>query len=303
MAGTEGRAMHEGWRVRKDGSVFWGSVVITALHDDRNNVIGFTKVTRDLTERKLAEDKMQQYTRELEAQNKELEQFAYIASHDLQEPLRKIQTFTEVLDKNFNEPAVARKYLEKINSSASRMSQLIRSVLDYSRLSVAETVTEPVDLNNILENVKTDFELLISERNVTILSDKLPLVQGVPPQLQQLFANLIGNAIKFSEKDPLVELRSRTIDDAEAAGYPGLQPGQPYVEISFIDHGIGFDEKYAAKIFTIFQRLHGQKAYPGTGIGLALCKKIVENHHGYIRVESEPGKGSRFFVYLPAATS
>jgi PAS domain S-box-containing protein len=293
-----GRAMHEGWRIRKDNTIFWGSIVITALHDAKKNIIGFTKVTRDLTERKMAEEQLQQYNRELEAQNKELEQFAYIASHDLQEPLRKIQTFTEILEKNITDEPVARKYLERITSSAQRMSQLVRAVLDYSRLSVSDIVLEPVDLNTVLENVKNDLELSISEHSVEIISGKLPVVKGIPIQLHQLLLNLLSNAIKFSETDPEIKLSSRSLQPKENSQYAGLQPGMEYAEILVEDNGIGFEQKYASRIFTIFQRLHGQKAYPGTGIGLALCKKIVDNHYGNIRVESEPGKGSRFFIYL-----
>ena len=302
-ASEEGRAMHEGWRIRKDNTVFWGSIVITALHDEQNNIIGFTKVTRDLTEKKLADDQLKQYAHELEEQNKELEQFAYIASHDLQEPLRKIQTFTEILERFIDDPEQRKKYLERIQSSAQRMSQLIRSVLEYSRLSVTDVKLEPVDLNTILDNVKTDLELQISERGVVIEHGKLPVVKGVQVQLHQLLLNLVSNAIKFSDQDPKIELITRLVKAKELTGYPNLQPGMDYVEILVRDNGIGFEQKYADKIFTIFQRLHGQKTYPGTGIGLALCKKIVDNHHGYIRAESEPGKGSSFFVYLlPAKT-
>ncbi|NCI46315.1 PAS domain-containing sensor histidine kinase [Sediminibacterium soli] len=293
-----GRSMHEGWRIRKDNTIFWGSSVITALHDSDNHIVGFTKVTRDLTERKLAEDQLRQYNRELEAQNKELEQFAYIASHDLQEPLRKIRTFTEVLEKNIGDPDQAKKYLEKISSSARRMTQLVQSVLDYSRLSAKELVLERVDLNQMLTNVKTDLELLIAERQVTIRSGRLPVVKGIPVQLQQLFFNLISNAVKFSDKMPVIEIHSRKLKPRESRAYKELEPGMDYVELEFRDNGIGFEQQYADRIFTIFQRLHGQKSYPGTGIGLALCQKIADNHHGHIRAESEPGKGASFFVYL-----
>jgi PAS domain S-box-containing protein len=297
-ASEEGRAMHEGWRIRKDNTVFWGSIVITALHDEHNNVIGFTKVTRDLTEKKLADDQLKQYAHELEEQNKELEQFAYIASHDLQEPLRKIQTFTEILERHIDEPEQRKKYLERIQSSAERMSQLIHSVLEYSRLSITDVKLEPVDLNIVIENVKTDLELQISEKAVIVDTGKLPVVKGIQMQLHQLFLNLISNAIKFSDQDPKIELAARLVRANELSQFPNVKPGMVYVEIMVRDNGIGFEQKYAEKIFTIFQRLHGQKTYPGTGIGLALCKKIVDNHHGYIRAESEPGKGSSFYVYL-----
>ena len=301
-ATNQGRAMHEGWRRRKDGTSFWSSVVITALHNENHEIIGFSKVTRDLSEKKLAEEKLHQYTKELEAQNKELEQFAYIASHDLQEPLRKIQTFTEVLEKNLKDEIIAKKYLDKVKSSAERMGQLIRSVLDYSRLSLNDIELIPVDLNLIIENVQSDLELQISEKKVTVSHTRLPIVKGIPLQLQQLFSNLVSNAIKFSDTDPLISISSRRVTEADIEQYPDMQKGVRYTEIICRDNGIGFEQKYAAKIFTIFQRLHGQKSYPGTGIGLALCKKIVENHQGHIRVESEPGKGSTFYVYLQVVT-
>jgi PAS domain S-box-containing protein len=295
-----GRAVHEGWRVRKDNTIFWCSSVITALHDSDNHIVGFTKVTRDLTEKKLTEDRLRQYNKELEAKNRELEQFAYIASHDLQEPLRKIQTFTEILEKNLDDAQQVVKYLDKISSSARRMSQLVHSVLEYSRLSVKDIVPERVELDQVLANVRSDLELLITERNAVIKSKRLPAVKGIPMQLQQLFFNLVNNAIKFTDKAPLITISSRKLKAGKNNTYPGLEPGMHYVELLFSDNGIGFEQQYAERIFTIFQRLHGQKSYPGTGIGLALCKKIVENHHGHIHVESEPGKGSCFYICLPA---
>jgi PAS domain S-box-containing protein len=302
VATNEGRATHEGWRMRKDGTMFWGSVVLTALHDEHNNIIAFSKVTRDLTERKLAEERTQKYLVELEAQNRELEQFAYIASHDLQEPLRKIQTFTEIMEKNMENEAVAKKYLHKIHSSANRMTELIKSVLHYSRLSNANIVLEPTDLNVILENIKIDLEVLIEENNAVISSDELPVIDGIPLQLHQLFANLITNAIKFSETDssPEITISSTTVSGDHVAQYhDSIDTDLDYAEIVFKDNGIGFEQQYASKVFTIFQRLHNQESYPGTGIGLALCKKIVDNHKGHIRVETELGEGAAFYIYLP----
>lgn len=302
LARNEGRAMHEGWRMRKDGTRFWGSVVLTALHDEQNNIIAFSKVTRDLTERKLAEERTQKYLAELEAQNRELEQFAYIASHDLQEPLRKIQTFTELMEKNMANESVAKKYLAKIHTSAIRMTELIRSVLHFSRLSNANIVLEPTDLNFILENVMIDLEVLIDESNAVINSDKLPLLNGIPLQLHQLFANLLTNAIKFSKKEitPEITISFAVVSGEQVSKYrSSIDPDLEYAEIVFRDNGIGFEQQYAAKVFTIFQRLHNHESYPGTGIGLALCKKIVDNHKGYIRVVTELEKGAAFYIYLP----
>ncbi len=296
---SNGRAMHEGLRLRKDGSRFWGSVVMTALHDDQNNIIGFTKVTRDLTERKIAEEKMLAYTLELEAQNKELEQFAYIASHDLQEPLRKIRTFTELLQHNLHDELTTKRYFDKINASAHRMSDLIKSVLAYSKISKEGDLWEPVDLNVVLTSVMTDFELLIEEKKATIIREILPSIHGVSGQLNQLFSNLISNALKFTRVSPVIRVTSRILSIEEVANEPTLLPSLTYVEISIADNGIGFDQQYEKKIFTMFQRLHRKEQYAGTGIGLALCKKIVENHNGMIAAKSIQGIGTTFFITLP----
>ncbi len=301
MAGEEGRAMHEGLRKRKDGSTFWGSIVITALHDDNNKVIGFTKVTRDLTERKMAEDKMRQHTAELEVKNRQLEQFAYIASHDLQEPLRKIQTFVEILEKKIDNEDVRNRYYAKITTSAKRMGQLIQSVLNYSRLSQTHELLLPTDLNIILENVLADYELLIEEKKAVIRYDRMPIIQGIELLLGQLFSNLIGNALKFSETEPLISISWRIVNGQELKKLmPAEDPSGNYLELTFKDNGIGFEQQYSEKIFNIFQRLNSQEDYAGTGVGLALCKKIVEHHHGYIYARSELGRGASFFVYLPS---
>jgi len=299
-AGEQGRAMHEGWRKRKDGTRFWGSIVITALHDDKNNVIGFTKVTRDLTERKLAEDSLKQHAFELESKNRQLEQFAYIASHDLQEPLRKIQTFIHVLERRMDNAEARERYFQKINAAAKRMAELIQSVLNYSRLSQSDVVYASTDLNEVLENVKLDYELLIAEKNATIISEKLPTIRGMSLQIGQLFSNLIGNALKFSTERPVITINAEKIDGRLVAQeIPSLDALKNYIKLTFSDNGIGFDQQYADKIFTIFQRLNRKEDYAGTGIGLALCKKIVDNHRGYIKAQGKPGQGATFTVYLP----
>jgi PAS domain S-box-containing protein len=301
-AASKRRAYHEGWRVRKDGTRFWGTIVITALHNDRDEIIGFSKVTRDLTERKLAEDRMRQYTAELESQNKELEQFAYVASHDLQEPLRKIQTFTDVIQRSLHNENLVETYFNKIRSSANRMSELIKSVLNYSKLAKDERGKEPVDLNKIISQVISDFELLIEEKHAKIITEKLPVIEGVSLSLNQLFANLIANALKFSDKTPVIEINSSIVNSIDVINHQDA-PGGKYIEIRVVDNGIGFEQRYAQQIFGMFQRLHGKHEYAGTGIGLALCKKIVEHHDGFITAKGEPGKGTTFFVYFPFADS
>ena len=297
---NEGRATHEGFRKRRDDTKFWGSVVITALHDERGQVIGFTKVTRDLTERKAAEDLIRQHASELEVKNRQLEQFAYIASHDLQEPLRKIQTFVQILEKKFDNEEVRKKYFAKINTSAKRMTELIRSVLHYSRLAQPDELVTDVDLNDILENILGDYEVAISEKYAEIKHDVLPIVPGIRSQLGQLFANLIGNALKFTKGRPKISITWKTLTGVEVQQqFSAANLSNKYIELRFADNGIGFDQEYTDKIFSIFQRLNNRDDFAGTGIGLALSKKIVENHHGYITAESEVGKGSTFIVYLP----
>lgn len=238
---------------------------------------------------------------ELQKSNAELEQFAYVASHDLQEPLRKVLLFTdrlseELLDKT---ESVAR-YLDKIDSSARRMSNLIRDVLSYSRLTRMEQSFVPTDLNEVISQVQIDLELSLQEKNGVIITDRLPVINGNALQLSQLFANLISNALKFSERQPVIQIRSKEATNEDLAS-EGLSPDGSFVKIQVIDNGIGFKPEYADKVFTLFQRLHQDPKYKGTGIGLALCKKIVLNHHGSIRVDSTPTVGTTFTVFLPVA--
>ena len=263
------------------------------------------KIVQDLAVQ--LEERVQERTKELqvsnamlEASNRELEQFAFIASHDLQEPLRKIQTFSELLRKHISDRGMVEKYVDKIDLSAARMAVLIRDVLDYSRVSRIEESFQPVDLNQLLENVKADFELRIAETNAELRNDKLPVIRGVALQLHQLFFNLIGNSLKFSKANPVITITSRQLPAEEVALVPGLQADKSYIKITFADNGIGFEQKYAEKIFVIFQRLNYEGKQTGTGIGLALSKKIVENHGGVIIAHGELNKGATFDVYLPA---
>lgn len=245
------------------------------------------------------EKKVEERTAELLRKNSELEQFAYIASHDLQEPLRKIRTFSELLQKSLQTGAPANNYFEKIQSSAARMTQLIKDVLDYSRLSNMEEQFVATDLNSILQQVKTDFELLIEQKQAVIKDNNLPVIKGIPLQLQQLFTNLIGNSLKFSEKQPVITITGTPLSESEIPFYPGLKPEVPYIKLEFSDNGIGFEQQFSERIFAIFQRLNERRVYAGTGIGLALCKKIVENHHGTIKANGRPNEGAVFTVILP----
>lgn len=281
VARSAGRFEDEGWRVRKDGSRFWANVVITAFKDDAGQLRGFWKITRDLTERKIAEDR-------LKRSNKELEQFASIAAHDLQEPLRKIQAFGDRLQTRATTlDAQGRDYLERMLASAVRMRTLINDLLTFSRITSKAQPFVRVALADLVREVTTDLEVHIQQTRGRVEIRSLPTLDADPLQMRQLFQNLIGNALKFRrpEEPPVI-----TIDS---------QPAGSFWQISIRDNGIGFEETYRERIFEMFQRLHGRNEYEGTGMGLAICRKIVERHRGWIAAQSTPGKGTTFIVKLP----
>ncbi|MCW3088097.1 MAG: hypothetical protein JWQ78_1483 [Sediminibacterium sp.] len=285
---------------------FVRSVVVNGYFENyfiplrQNNVVyGVLILAHDITAIMDANDKLKILNEQLVKSNQDLEQFAYVASHDLQEPLRKIQTFAQLAQKEVSTNPGTQTYLEKIASSGKRMTDLINAVLNYSRLSKNREQFEPVDLNSLVTNIRTDLELMISEKNATITSDVLPVIEGIALQLSQLFFNLVGNSLKFSDRPPAITIQSTILKGKEITRESDLLPNEAYVELIFSDNGVGFEQQYADRIFTIFQRLHDRQSYTGTGIGLALCKKIVENHNGRISAESEPGKGARFYIYLP----
>ena len=180
------------------------------------------------------------------------------------------------------------------------MADLIQSVLNYSRLAQPGELLTLADLNSILDNVLIDYELLITEKNAIISHDPLPIIPGIPLQLSQLFANLLSNSLKFSKEEPRITVSCRTVRANELKDIFASADGRKeYVELVFSDNGIGFDQQYADRIFTIFQRLNSHEAFAGTGIGLALCKKIVQNHNGFIYAKAVLGQGASFFIYLP----
>ena len=246
---------------------------------------------------------------ELKTTNQQLEQFANAASHDLQEPLRKIITFSMRLqDKHKGSlPEEVKIYLDKIQGASNRMTTLIKDLLNYSLLLDNEKLFSQVNLNETLTNILNDFELRIAEMKAVVQSDMLPTIKAIPLQMNQLFYNLLSNALKFTKANvtPIILISSRILSNQEIKNYPALanlnQIGEhrSYIEIIFKDNGIGFEQQYDKQIFGIFQRLHDSGTYLGTGIGLALCKKIVENHHGEIFVIAEENKGAAFHIILP----
>jgi PAS domain S-box-containing protein len=303
------RAQHEGWRVRKDGSKFWGSVVITALHDDNGAVIGFSKVTRDLTERKEAEEvykqnalELEKKNRELDAMNQELASFAYVSSHDLQEPLRKIQTFATRIVETEEQTlsAKAKDYFGRMQNAALRMQRLIEDLLTYSRTNTAEKKFEAVNLNALVNEVKADLKESIENKHATISVAPLPTLNVIKFQFGQLITNIFTNALKFSrpEGSPEIKVSYRVISGSELQDEKANSKKQ-YHHLAISDNGIGFEAEYKLKIFEVFHRLHGRSEYSGTGIGLAICKKIVDNHDGIITAEGEPEKGATFNIYIP----
>lgn len=269
------------------------------LKDAEGNIYGVMAIAHDITQIMEATEKLETLNAELLKSNRDLEQFAYVASHDLQEPLRKIQTFTDLMSESFHDKEKLKKYHDKINQSASRMQGLIQDVLNFSRISKAEEAFENTDLDRILKTIETDFELIIREKGAVINHSALPTVKGIPLQLSQLFSNIIGNALKYNERKPEIQISSRKLTEVEIKNHERLNGHSSYFELKFADNGIGFEPKFKEQIFNVFQRLHGRQEYSGTGIGLALCKKIVENHNGIIYAEAEPEKGAVFTIILP----
>ncbi|MFD2569544.1 CHASE3 domain-containing protein [Spirosoma soli] len=269
--------------------------------------VSYKLLEQELARRQKTEDQLRAYEfklkeqiRQLEASNEELERFAFVASHDLQEPLRKIQSFADLITERYSSlfDGDSRVFMNKISNSAERMSKLIKDLLNFSRISNHREDFKPVRLNDIVQRILDDQELRIKGLDVKVDVSRLPMLPAVASQMDHLFNNLISNALKFLRPgvQPMLRIQSRPIDGSE---YPELVRGRRYFEITVEDNGIGFEEKYLDHIFKVFQRLHGKTAFEGTGIGLAICKRVVVYHQGYITARSRPDQGTTFVVVLP----
>ncbi len=323
-----------------DGTIHWmlakGDI---SSYDEEGKPLTVIGVNIDITERKAIEEEIAHINQELqdlnanletivdrrtsalnqsnidlERSNQELQEFAYVASHDLQEPLRKIQAFGNLLEEEYGEAIDGGKaYLDRMRKAATRMRVLIDDLLTFSRVTTKAQPFSPVDLNIVAHEVVDDLEATIQATHGDVEIGELPTIDADPPQIRQMLQNLIGNALKFQRRDvpPVVKIHADIVTLSEAPGDSQAKPEEPgepeqltsaYCRLFIEDNGIGFDEKYLDRIFIVFQRLHGKGEYEGTGIGLAVVRKIVERHAGTITACSTPGQGSTFIVTMPVRT-
>jgi PAS domain S-box-containing protein len=282
-----------------DGIDVWLDIMSTRINDDV--LVTFS----DYTPLKLLQQQMQNSLSDLKQSNNNLEQFAYVASHDLQEPLRKIKSFGDILVNRYM-PLLGPEGADMIGRmqlAADRMKALIEDLLAFSRISSQQHLPVPVNLNEVVQGVLTDLEPAIREKRAELHLEPMHSVMGDALQLQQAFQNLISNALKFSKKGqpPIIHLTTETVagTDIKEFSLNAEQRKQQYQRIVVRDNGIGFEQQYADRIFQIFQRLHGRMEYPGTGIGLSIVQKVIEHHKGHIRAKGEPGQGATFIILLP----
>ena len=273
------------------------------VKDEQGEVLKMLCINRDITAMRVFEKEQERSIRELNRSNRDLEEFAYIASHDLQEPLRKISMFTERLKAKYDKTldAEAELFIDRILVSAANMRTLIENLLDFSRANRRSDTVEEVNIRTILDAVISELELKIEETKAVItFSGTFPTLEAVSSEMKQLFSNVLSNAIKFRKTSVAVDInvRSRKISKTEIHNL-GLSTDHTYYKMEVQDNGIGFEPEYSEKIFQIFQRLNGKSEYPGSGIGLAICKKIVEKHNGLIVANSQPDRGATFTVILP----
>lgn len=291
----------------------WGSwrgeCYVGPVRNERGDVVMALCVYRDTSEQFRQQQTLQRINHDLQRSNQDLEQFAYVASHDLQEPLRKIKSFGDLLSERYAPKLdeAGTDLVRRMQSAADRMNDLIRNLLSYARLTAPGGLTEHqkrefIRLSDVLDDSLTDLEMMIHERGAAVrTSPDLPTITGDATQLRQLLQNLLTNAIKFTRPDqrPEVVITGRLVSGREIPDYPGVDPLLPYAQISVQDNGIGIAPENFEKIFALFGRLNSRRQFVGTGIGLATCRRIVENHGGTITVESQLDHGTTFHVYLP----
>lgn len=297
----------------KDNEYRWHLCRALAQKDEKGQILQWVGTSTDIQDQKtfqqrlesLVEERTNELKRanhELETMNKELSSFAYISSHDLQEPLRKIHTFGSIIMANEYEnlSESGKRNFSRMQLAAGRMTKLIQDLLTYSRSNAAEQTFEDTDLNAILREVASDFADSINDKNGVISIGKMPVITAVPFQIRQLFNNLVSNALKFTKEDtsPEIIILSETVHGSSIDN-PNAEPDKDYIHVSVADNGIGFSPQYASRIFEVFQRLHGKSEYEGTGIGLAICMKIAENHRAILNASSQPGEGATFNIYFP----
>jgi PAS domain S-box-containing protein len=297
-AEQEGRWEGEGWRVRKDGTRFWSSVVVTAIRDEAGNLTGFSKVTRDISDRKRLLDELQRHAEELEQEvaerertNAELEAFSYSVSHDLRAPLRAIEGFASALREDYGDKLdeTGKDYLREIMNASTRMNRLVQDLLDYGRLSRIDVSPTVVPLGPMLSRLLDEGPP--EYKTVALKGDLKRSVLAHEPTLSQVIVNLLSNALKFHASGTTPKVRITVA--------PARRKGR--VRISIADNGIGIAPEHQEKIFKVFERLHGLDEFPGTGIGLAIVKRGTERMGGTYGVTSAPGDGSTFWVELPSA--
>jgi two-component system sensor kinase FixL len=287
--------------LNKAGHEFFVSLTISTTRQKGKAV--FIAFIRDITLQKNTEAELEKNRRELEASNRELEQFAHVASHDMQEPIRKIKLFTERTIYEFEKvlPESAKNYLEKIYTGASRLTNLVKGILTYSTLTKTEEPFQEIELTEILRGIEDDLEIVIGEKKATIKYSLFPKLSGIPFLIYQLFYNLINNSLKFSKHDvaPVIEISGKVLAKKDLPDCAAIDKNLSYALILIQDNGIGFSSEFSDKIFHAFTQLNSKDKYEGTGLGLALCKNIVGRHHGCIMAEGNEDVGSAFKVILP----
>ena len=302
MASLTGKISYQSRILNPDGSARWIKINGRVIRDQNGDDTAIIGIIQDIHEQKAFEEELKkqvaQNTQELQRSNDDLLHFAGVVSHDLKEPVRKIKTFNSILKNEYKADFSenAKKFLQKVDQSAQRMQNIIEGILAYSTLDKRSQPVEKINLDLVIENIKTDLELIINEKGAILVISELPEIEGAPILIHQLFYNLVHNALKFSKADepPRVIITSNIVSNQE---------GIELLEIKIKDNGIGLDPVFAEKIFDAFERLHSKDQFEGNGLGLALCRKIAKRHNGSITAAGEKDNGAEFTVTLPLKQS